>query len=145
VIECVCGNGDALKPHYIFKGKRLQSTWVEDDPTGGSYSVTSNGWTDNELAVEWFDKVFDAQTRRHWDKGLHRLLILDGHGSHVSYTFVNRARELGIVLLCLPAHATNILQPLDVVIFATLSTYWTQELDKNLVGGLIMRKQDFCR
>lgn len=120
-------------------------SWVENDPTAGSYSVTPSGYTDNELGVEWLYKVFDPQTGHHWERSLKCLVILDGHGSHVSYKFVLCARELGIILLCFPAHSTAMLQPLDVVIFATLSTFWTQVLDRELVGGLIMRKQDFCR
>lgn len=122
---------------------RLHETWVSDDPLGAFKAASPNGWTCNELGVDWLRKVFDVQTRHHYPS--HRLLILDGHASHLSLQFVEYARSWNIILLCFPAHATAILQPLDVALFAPLSIRWTQVLEENLIGGLFMRKQEFCR
>jgi hypothetical protein len=143
VVECVCANGSAIRPLVIFKGKRLQQSWVDGDPIGANYAVTPNGWTDNVIGVQWLAKVFDKQTDDHYPSW--RLLILDGHRSHLSYEFINYARERKIIVICLPPHATAMLQPLDVVIFSGLSKSWSNTLEKHLVGGLVMRKQDFCR
>ena len=45
------------------------------------------------------------------------LLILDGHASHVTINVIKLAHENNIHLLCLPAHTSHILQPLDVGVF----------------------------
>jgi hypothetical protein len=45
------------------------------------------------------------------------LLILDGHGSHVTLEVVHKAKQIGLDLLTLPSHTFHRLQPLDVSIF----------------------------
>ena len=59
-----------------------------------------------------------------------RLLIIDGHGSHVNLETIDLARDLGIELFCLPPHTTQILQPLDVSLYGPLKTYFTKITDK---------------
>lgn len=51
-----------------------------------------------------------------------------------------------ILLLCLPAHTSHILQPLDVAVFSPISTYYAQEVsklrvpvDKNQFPNLLAR------
>ena len=44
----------------------------------------------------------------------YRLLILDGHSSHYNWEFFDYCLNAKILPLCLPAHSTHLLQPLDV-------------------------------
>ncbi|KAF8239052.1 hypothetical protein L208DRAFT_1152642, partial [Tricholoma matsutake] len=86
------------------------------------------GWTDGEIGIEWI-KDFDQQTR--WKaKGQAWVLLLDGHNSHYTRGFLEFARAVWIHILCYAAHGTHVYQGLDVVIFATLKLYWTQEKDR---------------
>ena len=48
-----------------------------------------------------------------------RILILDGHYSHV-IEFMDYCETNQIALYCLPPHSTHILQPLDVGLFLPL-------------------------
>jgi hypothetical protein len=41
------------------------------------------------------------------------LLILDGHGSHVTTDVVKTAQSIGLDLLTLPSHTSHALQPLE--------------------------------
>ena len=52
------------------------------------------------------------------------LLIEDGHSSHVSIKLIELARKNGVHLLCLPAHTTHILPPLDVGVFKSFKAYF---------------------
>ena len=61
--------------------------------------------------------------------GHNQLLIVDGHNSHYSRTFLQYARENSIIVICYPAHTTHILQGLDVIIFALLKCRLTEEHD----------------
>ncbi|KAJ3455782.1 hypothetical protein MRS44_017264 [Fusarium solani] len=82
----VTADSRLLKPGIIFKGKELQQQWFIDELRGIAdwYYITSdNGWTDNHIAVEWLKEVYLPQTQPA-DKSDARLIILDGHGSHVS-------------------------------------------------------------
>jgi hypothetical protein len=45
------------------------------------------------------------------------LLILDGHGSHLTMDVVKTARAVGLDLLMLPSHTSHAMQPLDVSCF----------------------------
>ncbi|KAF5263500.1 hypothetical protein FOXYS1_5748 [Fusarium oxysporum] len=85
-IEAVTADGRLLKPGIIFKGKELQQQWFIDEfrKIADWYYITSdNGWTDNHIAVEWLKEVYLPQTQPA-DESDARLIILDGHGSHVS-------------------------------------------------------------
>ncbi|KAL1981882.1 hypothetical protein VTN96DRAFT_2069 [Rasamsonia emersonii] len=56
------------------------------------------------------------------------MLILDGHGSHLTPEFDHFCTENSIIPLCLPAHSLHLLQPLDVGCFLVL---------KRSYGGLV--------
>lgn len=45
---------------------------------------------------------------------------MDGYRCHYSYELVEAASALGVLLVCLPANATHLLQPLDVSVFSAL-------------------------
>jgi hypothetical protein len=149
VLACICADGVALPPALIYEGKTgLQSSWVEDVEVGKHPVFLSNsptGWTNNNLGLAWLEQVFNRSTRqkarRRW-----RLLIVDGHGSHVTMDFIKFCDANKILLAIFPPHATHTLQPLDVVLFGPLSASYSKELTTylhNSQGLLGMRKGDF--
>jgi DDE superfamily endonuclease len=90
-----------------------------------SISISPNGWTDQELGIAWLRNDFDPATR---DKaaGQYRLLILDGHNSHCTFSFCNYAVDNKIIIICLPSHTTHAFQPCDVSTFGPLAQSWKQ-------------------
>jgi hypothetical protein len=42
------------------------------------------------------------------------LLILDEHGSHVTFETIEQAKEFGLDMITLPSHTSHAFQPLDV-------------------------------
>ena len=81
-------------------------------------TLSENGWTSNSIGYEWiqhFDRHTNART-----VGTYRLLILDGHESHLSAQFQHYCIERKIITLYMPPHSSHILQPLDVSCFAPL-------------------------
>ena len=107
-----------------------------------SWHVTfsENGWTSNDIAVEWLEKVFLPQTKPN-DPSEARLLIVDGHGSHTSDLFMATCYLNNVYLLFLPAHTSHILQPLDLGSFSSLKAAYrrfvgeyTAETDKSKLG-----------
>ena len=69
---------------------------------------------------------FNEKTRSKLEAGKRRLLLLDGHVSHFSKAFIERAIKLDIVILCYPPHSTHLLQGLNVVLFARAKAEWTK-------------------
>jgi len=70
--------------------------------SGATLAVTHNGWSNNEMVLEYF-KYFYRYAR---PIRVFRLLILDGYGSHATFRFKKLAYEYKIILLYLPAHTT---------------------------------------
>ena len=75
-----------------------------------------------DLFYNWFRDVFLPQVKEK------ALLILDGHGSHLSLALAKLASEMNVTILKLPARASHLLQPLDRVIFKGLKSFYEQKL-----------------
>ena len=60
------------------------------------------------------------------------LLIEDGHAFHISIELIELARANEIYMLCLPAHTTHVLQPLDVGVFKSFKTFFSKACHKYL-------------
>lgn len=59
---------------------------------------------------------------------MYRLLILDGHESHLNQHFKDYCLENKILTICMPPHSSHILQPLDVVCFSPLKRKYSQRV-----------------
>ena len=133
ILTYICADGTHGPPTLIYQGKSfdLQSSWIEDvDEKEEAYFAASvNGWTTNSLGIQWLNKVFDKHTKEK-AKGRRRLLLLDGHSSHVNMAFLDLAGRMGIIPLILPPHSTHRLQPLDVGLFGPLSRAYSTQLNK---------------
>ena len=97
-----------------------------------SARVSENGWTDDFLCEEWFHTVFIPQSKARNTSGAPILLILGGHGSHITKAMCQLAIDNNIEIFCLPAHTTHKTQPLDVGIFGPLQLHWMQRCDEVL-------------
>lgn len=127
-------NGYVLPLYIIFQGQRIQYSWYDDKINLEIViQVSPNGWTDAEIALTWL-KHFDYYTKPQL-RGKYRLLLLDGHSSHVSYEFVEYCTENNIVALCLLPHVTHVLQPLDVGIFGSLAKEYKKIISRRAIFG----------
>jgi hypothetical protein len=132
LIAAINAAGWSVPPFLIFAGKYHLSAWYEeaDIPHDWAIAVSDNGWTNNELGVDWL-KHFNAHTKAR-TVGARRLLILDGHESHHSLEFQDLCRENDIYTLCMPPHSSHLLQPLDVGCFSPLKRAYNREV-KSLI------------
>jgi hypothetical protein len=150
VVACICSDGKALSPSLIFQGANgaVQSSWVDAIQAGEPpVFVTSSptGWSNNDIGLAWLKQVFERETRRYASTG-YRLLLLEGHASHVTMDFINYCHDKRILLAVLPPHSTHTLQPLDVGMFKPLSNAYSTELAEYLQdsqGLLNLTKGDF--
>jgi hypothetical protein len=69
-----------MPPVIIFEGKMHQSAWY-DIELPGDWVIGVN-----ILGLIWLNDVFEKH-KAHRTKGVYRLLILDGHGSHLTPEF----------------------------------------------------------
>jgi hypothetical protein len=129
VIATINAAGWSVPPFLIFAGQYHLSAWYEEAeiPRDWAIAVSDNGWTNNELGVEWL-KHFNAHTKTRV-VGARRLLVLDGHESHHSLEFEELCKENNIYTLCMPPHSSHLLQPLDVGCFSPLKRAYSREVE----------------
>lgn len=129
-IECISATGSHLPPLVIFKGMTIQDQWFPLDLSpfkGWKFSATPKGWTDNEMALEWLQKLFVPLTAPE-DPLEPRLLIMDGHRSHATTEFMWNCFKNNIYVIYLPPHTSHVLQPLDLAVFSSLKSAYRKRL-----------------
>ncbi|EED14543.1 conserved hypothetical protein [Talaromyces stipitatus ATCC 10500] len=131
-IEAVNSIGWALPSYIIFKAKKYTRLgWFEDLPDDWKINISDNGWTTDKIGLEWlkthFIPLIDGRTL-----GKYRMLILDGHGSHLTAEFDRTCTE------------NNIIPPLDVGCFAVLKRHYGQLVEQRMrLGFNHIDKLDF--
>ena len=151
LIAYVNALGKAGIPTLLYQSKTgdLQDTWIEDLEANDKayFGSSANGWSNKAFGLKWLQEVFKPNTRpqssRTW-----RLLIFDGHSSHVNLQFINWAFNHKILLLVLPPHSTHKLQPLDASLFGLLAIEYQVQLNtwlQKLLGILRFTKHNFWK
>ena len=151
ILACVCADGSSIDPAVIFEGRSgLHDSWVRDLEVGKHQifcATSESGWSNNQLALAWVEQLFDRLTKVKAKRDF-RLLLLDGHGSHITPDFIDYCHRHRILLAIFPPHATHSLQPLDVVLYKPLSTGYSDAISDFLhrsQGLLQVQKSDFIR
>ena len=94
ILAYISAIGKWILPLLIYKGESgdLMSTWVNEVTTDSKahFTVLPNRWSNNAIRLSWLQNVFERYTKppRMTQK---RLLIIDGHSSHVNMAFINWA------------------------------------------------------
>jgi hypothetical protein len=136
LLACICADGTAIPPALIYQGESgdLQDVWLEDFDSSSElayFGVSKKGWTNEELGMSWLTKVFDHNTKGKTAGGrARRLLIVDGHSSHLNLKFIDYCDKNRIILAVLPPHSTHRLQPLDVGVFSPLANAYSNGIDE---------------
>lgn len=137
VVECIGASGTVLPPLVIFKGTYHQWGWYDNSvPQDWVIGISPKGWTDETLSLEWLQRIFDIQTEP-TKEDQYRLLLVDGHSSHISWEFIEHCLDNKIIALRLPLHSTRWLQPLEVGVFSPLQHYYCSEVDTPVRNGLV--------
>ncbi|RAL64748.1 hypothetical protein DID88_001779 [Monilinia fructigena] len=128
--------GKALSPMVIFKAQNTNSAWIpKDTPQSWQFSTSTNGWTSNSHGLEWLKRVFEPESKKvSGDRP--RLLIMDGHSSHITGSFIAFCIEKDIDLLILPPHCSHLLQPLDIAVYGPMKRYHALEVDRYSRAGV---------
>ena len=96
-----------------YKSSDLSDNWM--------ITLTTNGYITDEAAFNWIYH-FNLETHPtcHTD---YRVLLLDNHGSHLTYDFLKFCENQRIIPFYLLPHMTHHLQPLDGIPFQQLK-HW---------------------
>ena len=128
IVETINPMGTTIRPLVIFKGNNPQTSWFTNSIPNWLYATSENGWTSNSHGLNWLLSIFLPETKP--INGIHRMLILDGHGSHTDIDFLWNCFINKVHLVFLPAHSSHVLQPLDLGTFSPLKGRYRSEIAK---------------
>lgn len=87
----MAANGDILTPYFVVKGvDPLEQRFENQQPISADYRFTTSlpGYSSDELAYDSL-QFFQKQTKNRVLKGEKRLLLMNGHGPHLTYKFIS--------------------------------------------------------
>lgn len=124
IITCCSAEGRFLPPVIIFKGVRGKKEFGDGLPAGAKvYMNQKSSFITSELFFRWLKEHFIP--RKPPGK---TILILDGHTSHRNcFEMLQYAEENDVIIICLPSHTTQALQPLDRSFFKSLKHHLKKE------------------
>nr|CAI5847916.1 unnamed protein product [Callosobruchus analis] len=123
VLGNVSADGQLLPPLFVFQASNLWSSWKgNNDLPNTFYACSEKGWMTAQIFQGYFYKFCAFVKQRPV------LLIFDGHLSHLDVGTIKKAKAENITIIKLPAHTTDLLQPLDTCCFRPLKNLWDKEL-----------------
>ncbi len=127
IINCVVNVvGTTLLGFYIFRGERICDDYIQLYELGTCMAMQSKTWI-----ITFLFKKFMFFFKRFIPSGISitngHLLILDGHGSHVTLEVIEQAQEFGLDMIILLSHTSHALWPLDVACFKPFKTPFRKE------------------
>jgi DDE superfamily endonuclease/Tc5 transposase DNA-binding domain/helix-turn-helix, Psq domain len=145
LIECISVAGKVINPLIILKGKVVQQRWFNNIPKQGQnylIGVSDTAYSNEIIAYQWIQHF--ARLTKPRSALTYRLLLLDGHDSHITWEFAQYCYSQRIKLMRLPPHSTHITQPLDVGIFQVWKHYHSEQIDELVRQGIgEFTRQDF--
>jgi hypothetical protein len=128
IVEAVSATGSRIRPLVIFKGKTLQTTWFRpDNVPDWLYTSSANGWTSNDIGIRWLQDIFLPETKPA-QPDEYRILLVDGHDSHVSTKFMYECHQNKVQLAYLIPHSSHVLQPLDLSCFSAIKSRYRAQI-----------------
>lgn len=98
------------------------------EPNVSTYSSKSYMTTD--CFIEYLQFI-----RNQFNQNIKIHLIIDSYSSHKSIRSILKAKELNIDLIFIPSGLTDILQPLDVAVFAPLKSIVNSKIRSYIFGN----------
>lgn len=115
ITACVSAVGLVIPPLFILEGKRVNRDILDACSVFGSTVTTSaKGFMNSMIFLKWLEH-FENNVPGDIKRPL--LLVFDGYTSHYSDEIIEKAIQLKVLLILLPANATHLIQPLDVAVF----------------------------
>ena len=120
-VGIVSAAGTSVPPVFILPRKRWCDSFMRCTVHGSKGLVTpaGNGWLDKDAFVECL-KHLKEKTNCSLDNKV--LVIIDNARVHKSCSAIEYCKANGIVVLTLPPHTTDKMQPLDVSIYGPFKT-----------------------
>lgn len=130
-VAIIRADGTFLPPVIVFPRKKFKQIMLNGAPPNTLGLANPSGW----MTAELFQEVL-MHFIKHSNTSLERpsILVYDNHESHVSLEIAETARLNGVIIVTLPPHCSNKLQPLDKAVFSPFKTFYNAAIDSWLVN-----------
>ncbi|KAF0693280.1 Aste57867_15734 [Aphanomyces stellatus] len=120
IIVAACADGTVTPPCFVLPGKSVQRDILADCATpDAAVTCAPKGFVNQYVFNNWL-KHFARSVPSSTPRPL--VLVCDGCSSHFTDGTYEIARDNHILIVCLPANATHLVQPLDVAVFKPYKT-----------------------
>jgi len=132
VLSCINASGQSIPNFYIFRGKYKSRNFIRGTgEVSATMAMSTKAWMTNHLFIEWMlhfllileEKYNISPSNRH-------LLILDGHGSHMTMKVIKIAMDRDLDMVTIPSRTSHCLQPLDICCFKPFKLFFRAYPDK---------------
>jgi hypothetical protein len=132
-IKAINTAGWALPPIILLKAKTYQGSWFKDPliPRDWRLQTSPNGWTTDKIGLDWLINHFEPYIRDCTVRTYY-LLVLDSHSSHLSPQFDDFCSKHKIIPICIPAHSSHLLQPLNISYFSVLKRSYGRLIENQM-------------
>src|SRR5699024_4195841 len=122
-IECISADGWSAPPFFIVRGEQHLERWYHDFlPEDYVIAPSANGFITDQLVFKWLQHFHQHTYDR--DRGEQRILIVGGHGTHLTFEFLQSCGQHNILPFCFLPHTTHFAQLLDGKPFLTYKIYY---------------------
>lgn len=132
VIEAINAEGYALPEFIIIPGKLHMESWYETLELDALVVVNDLGYSNDLIAVEYIQHFIHFLTGYLQSPYEKRLLLLNGHDSYKTKSFLTTAEENNIVVCAFLPHTTHLIQPLDVSVFKQCKHFHQKAITKSI-------------
>ncbi|XP_072394614.1 uncharacterized protein [Diabrotica undecimpunctata] len=109
--------GNCVPPFLVFPRVNFKDRMLKGAPSGSAEAAIKTGWANGEVFIDILRHL------HHFTKSSSEfpiLLIMDNHESHITIASLEFCKANGIILLTLPPHTSEKLQPLDKALCKSL-------------------------
>jgi hypothetical protein len=131
VISTVGANGKDYPLYIIFQLPSTNRSEVEFEDFEGEVIFNQSGWVNQNVKLEFCKWLLPKLPEGK------KLFLFDNHSSNLEATLTDFFIANNIVALTFPAHLTHLLQPLDLTVFSSFSSYISEST------GVLRRSQEF--
>ncbi|KAK4305757.1 hypothetical protein Pmani_022348 [Petrolisthes manimaculis] len=118
--------GQSIPPVFIIPRSRWNPSFMRNTIFGSKGILHPSGWMNGDCFVQTLQHLHEKSGSSVENK---ILLIMDNAECHMNFHVVEFAIKHGIVIVTLPPHTTDKLQPLDVSVFGPFKTFLRSQLN----------------
>jgi hypothetical protein len=123
IVECISARATCIQPLIIFEGIDVNINWAPDDPPPYKYTADPTAWVNDDIALWWLQEIFLPHT-----KSTYRIVLFDNPNTHLSSQFGSECKKRRFIIISLPGHTPDVLQPLDLVMFSPIEGKYKDKL-----------------